>query len=36
MTVGIYLRIDTGAILIGDVNMIDHCLVLAEKWFVGK
>jgi len=33
MTVGVFLRIDTGVIMIGDVHMTDHCLILTEiKW----
>jgi len=42
MTVCVFLHIDTGYILIGDVNMTNHCLNLAEmkgcqvsKWFEG-
>ena len=38
-----YLCIDTGGIFICDINMVDHCLIVAEikgyhvsKWFVGN
>ena len=30
MTVGSFLRIDTGILWISDVNTTEHCLVLAE------
>ena len=30
MTLGVFLRIDTGVILIVDINTTDHCLILAE------
>ena len=30
MTLGVFLRIDTGVILIVDINITDHCLILAE------
>ena len=38
----VFLCIDTGVIVIGDVNTTDHCPMLAEmkgcqvsRWFVG-
>ena len=43
MWVGIFLRIDTGVILIGDAIQANQCLVLVEikrcqvrDWIVGK
>ena len=30
MTVSVFLCIDTGVILIGDINTTDHCLIIAE------
>ena len=42
MTVSVFLHIDIGVTLIGDVNMTSHCLNLAEikgcqvrHWIVG-
>ena len=35
MTVCVFLHIDTGDILIGDVNMTNHYLSLVSKWFDG-
>ena len=34
MPVSVFLRIDTGVIWIGDVNMTDHCLIIAKKTVV--
>ena len=43
MSVGVFLRIDTGVILIGDAIQANQCLVLVEikrcqvrDWIVGK
>ena len=43
MTIGVFLHIDTGVILIGDVNTTGHYPILAgmkgcqvSKWFVGN
>ena len=43
MSVGFFLRIDTGVVLVGDVITTYHCMVLAERkecrvseWFVGN
>ena len=41
--IGVFLPIDTGVILIGDISSTYHCVILAEmkmcqisKWFVRK
>ena len=43
MSVGVFLRVDTGVVLVGDVIITYHCMVRAERkgcqvseWFVGN